>query len=103
VTICLSLRGRRIRLTRLCELDDFDRWFKGPSFLLEDTFVAKSFDVEAKLKDADVLVESRDKDTVTCAVTTNDEIVARSNVANVINCTRFGNFNKLLNTLLYVL
>jgi len=92
----------------LCELDDFDRWFKGPSFLLEDTFVAKSFDVEAKLKDADVLVESRDKDTVTCAVTTNDdisinEIIARSNVANVINCTRFGNFNKLLNTLLYVL
>ena len=93
--------------TRVCEINDFEKWFKGPSFLFENEFEPKSFDVEAKLKDADVLVESRQKDAVTCAVTTNDdnsrkEIVAQSNIANVIDCTRFGNFNKLLNTTAYV-
>jgi len=47
---------------------DFDKWFKCLRFLFEDAFVAESFDVEAKLKDADGLVESREKDTVTCVV-----------------------------------
>ena len=41
--------------TRVCELNDFERWFKRPSFLFENNFKSKCFDVETKLNDANVL------------------------------------------------
>ena len=93
--------------TRVCELSDFDRWFRGPGFLFDDGREFENFDVEAELNNANVLIESREKGTAVYAVATHEESsgndgVEQCNIANIVDCTRFGNLNKLLNTTAYV-
>ena len=90
--------------TRVCEKRDFVRWFRGPEFLYHNNFKEDCFDVEAKLNDAEVLVESRNIESSTLFVATEETTNKHStDISTVINCTRFGTFNKLINTTAYVL
>ena len=87
--------------TRICELSDFDRWFKGPGVLHSvEKGRDESFDVEARSKEADVLVEAKKFKDVTTATITIEEM---KDVAKVIDCKRFSSYNKLINTTAYVL
>jgi len=87
--------------TRVCEINDFDRWFKGPEFLRSrEGCCGELFDVEARSKDADVLVEAKKFKNVTTTTVTMEEI---KDVSKVIDIKRFGSFNKLIGTTAYVL
>ena len=87
--------------TRVCDVSDFDRWFRGPEFLYNDGFERDSFDVESRLVDADVLVESRKHTNVSTSLVEND--INFPNISSVMKVERFGSLNKLLNATAYVL
>ena len=69
-------------------------------------FGTDNFDVEEKLNDAAVIVESRSSEPVMFSVDVGHEIDAvevQLDISIVINCTNFGDFNKLINTNAFVL
>ena len=46
--------------TRICKLNDFERWFEGPQFLYSDVDVSK-FDVDEKMKLVEAVVQNEAK------------------------------------------
>ena len=86
--------------TRICKGEDFERWFRGPRFLLDEQPKVQGFDVEKKLNDVAVLNESKSSDSTILQV---DNVVVPGNISNVIECSRFSSINKLLNVTALVL
>lgn len=87
--------------TRVCELSDFDRWFVGPEVLRScESRRDDLFDVVARSKEEDVLVEAKKFKDVTTTTVTIEEV---QDVSKVLDCKRFSSFSKLIGTTAYVL
>ena len=103
--------------TRICEKKDFVKWFEGPSFLYEKNDESGYFDVNARMKDCDVLTEStkinrkvKENPVILSILAEIDNKNSGNDIAkqcvcmsNVIIVTRFSTLEKLLRTTSYVL
>ena len=87
--------------TRICEASDLQRWLTGPEFFTNGFYWEVSFDVDEKLQDADVLVESKKAASKLQILHVTNE--ASSRISSLIDCSRFSTLNKLLNTTALVL